>query len=45
MPTPRQVLDMGMKWMLDAGATGWAQRLAGMLDREEAGAGAGAGGG
>lgn len=35
MPTPRQVLDLGMKWMVDAGATGFAQRLAGMLDREE----------
>lgn len=34
-PAPRQVLQLGLQWMANAGASGYAQRLARMLDREE----------
>lgn len=34
--TPTQVLKLGLQWMATAGALGYAQRLARLLDREEA---------
>lgn len=33
--TPTQVLKLGLQWMATAGASGYAQRLARLLDREE----------